>query len=56
VAANIQGGRTFRSASIDGGEPPLWVNGTKSLRDSRFAGGLGGDLIKLTHSAPREGE
>ena len=29
---------------------------TKSLRDSRFAGGLGGDLIKLTHSAPRKGE
>ena len=27
---------------------------TKSLRDSRFAGGLGGDLIKLTHSAPRK--
>jgi hypothetical protein len=27
---------------------------TKSLRDSRFAGGLRADLIKLTHPAPRK--
>jgi hypothetical protein len=43
----------FRSC-CDAHSEPARGQRTKSLRDSRFAGGLRADLIKLTHPAPRK--